>query len=65
VDSPKICAVRVIVVSLSNIPCVSINNTASFSPPAALVVRMNGSDHIQMPANQRSVSAPTVQTPLL
>jgi hypothetical protein len=65
VDSPKICAVRVIVVSLSNMPCVSISSTASFSPPAALVVRMNGSDHIQMPANQRSVSKPIVQPPSL
>jgi hypothetical protein len=51
VDRPNICAVRVIVVSLSNMPCVSIRSTASFSPPAALVVRMNGSDHIQMPAH--------------
>ncbi len=46
---PKIWAVRVIVVSLSNIPCVSINNIAIFSPLVESVARMKGSDHIQIP----------------
>jgi len=49
VDRPKICAVRVMVVSLSNMPWVSMSKIASFSPPEAFVVRINGSDHIQMP----------------
>lgn len=48
VDSPKICAVNAMLVSLSNIPCVSIRRTAtcSFDP---FGVRRKGSDHIQIP----------------
>ncbi len=53
VERPNICAVSVMVVSLSNMPCVSISNTASFSPDA-VVVRIKGSDHIQMPVVCRS-----------
>ena len=47
-DSPKICAVNAMLVSLSNIPCVSIKRTAtcSFDP---FGVRRKGSDHIQIP----------------
>ncbi len=51
-ERPKICAVRVMLVSLSNMPCVSMSSTATFSPAAE--VRRKGSDHIQIPVVCRS-----------
>ena len=60
VDRPKICAVTFIGVSLSNIPCVSINKRAIFSPFES---RINGSDQIHTPVVCRSL--PPLQTKLL